>query len=43
MTQDFLRLAAVLATLCFAMALFAATGIEVSLDTPAGQLSLRIP
>ena len=43
MTHDLLRLAAVLATVCFAMALFAATGIEVSLDTPAGLLSLRIP
>ena len=43
MTQDFLRFAALLAAACFAMALFAATGLEVSLDTPAGLLSLRIP
>jgi preprotein translocase subunit SecF len=43
MTEDFLRLAAVLAAVCFALVLFAATGLEVSLDTPAGLLSLRIP
>jgi len=43
MTQDILRLATVLAAVCFALALFAATGLEVSLDIPAGLLSLRIP
>lgn len=43
MTEDFLRLASVLAVVCFALAIFAATGLEVSLDTPAGLLSLRIP
>ena len=43
MTQDILRLAVVTAALCCAVALLAATGLEVSLDTPAGLLSLRIP
>lgn len=43
MTGDLLRLAAVLTAACFAIALLAATGVEVSLDTPAGLLSLRIP
>ena len=43
MTEDLLRFASVLAVVCFALALFAATGLEVSLDTPAGLLSVRIP
>jgi hypothetical protein len=42
-TEHFLRLTVVLAAVCFAMALLAATGLEVTLDTPAGLLSLRIP
>jgi hypothetical protein len=43
MTDSFLRLATVLAAICFVVVLLAATGVEVSLDTPAGLLSLRIP
>jgi hypothetical protein len=43
MTGDLLRLAAALTAACLAIALLAATGVEVSLDTPAGLLSLRIP
>lgn len=43
MTDDHLRLVAVLAAVCFAVAVFAVTGLEVSLDTPMGLLSLRIP
>jgi preprotein translocase subunit SecF len=43
MTHDLVRFAAVVATVCLAVALLAWTGIEVSLDTPAGLLSLRIP
>jgi preprotein translocase subunit SecF len=43
MTDSTLRFAAILAAVCFAAGLFAWTGIEVSLDTPAGLLSLRIP
>ena len=43
MTYEFLRLAGVLAAVCLTLAILAATGVEVSLDTPAGLLSLRIP
>jgi hypothetical protein len=43
MTDEHLRFAAVLATVCIVAAILAATGIEFSLDTPMGLLSLRIP
>jgi hypothetical protein len=43
MTDEHLRFAAVLAAVCFVAAIFAMTGVEVSLDTPMGLISLRIP
>jgi hypothetical protein len=43
MTGDLLRFAAVLTAACLTLAVLAAKGVEVSLDTPVGLLSLRIP